>query len=221
MENKVLYLIKWIKNEKPFYQLGEIIPSGGNKFLPTPPEVFYTLNISLQYIKNKHGANSITLFSMGFNEEELTEMERFIRLNKFISSFKHLAKPIGKKSDGTPYKIFMIDSDFESLKKIKQIMVSEHFEIIGIARTGKDALRFLTDQWKYIDIITTEIILPDEDGYNVIEQIKQINSNFKIIIITSSNKELDVKRAIDLKINGYIIKPVLREKIIDNIKKIL
>lgn len=221
MENKVLYLIKWIKNEKPFYQLGEIIPSGNNKFLPTPPEVFYTLNISLQFIKNKHGQHAITLFSMGFNEEELSEMDRFIKFNKFITSFKHLAKPFGKKSDGTPYKIFMIDSDFEALKKIKQIMVSEHFEIIGIARTGKDALRFLKDNWKHIDMITTEIILPDEDGYNLIEQIKRINGNFKIIIITSSNKELDVKRAIDLKINGYVIKPVIREKIIDNIKKIL
>ncbi|MDD5066136.1 MAG: response regulator [bacterium] len=221
MEVKVLYLIKWIKNEKPFYQLGEIIPSGNNKYLPTPPEIFYNLNISLQFIKNKHGSNTITLLSMGFNEEELNEMDRFIKFNKFISSFKHLAKPIGKKSDGTPYKIFMIDSDFDSLKKIKQIMVSEHFEIIGIARTGKDALRFLKDNYKYIDIITTEIILPDEDGYNVIEQIKQISANLRIIIITSSNKELDVKRAIDLKINGYIIKPVMREKIIDNIRKIL
>ncbi len=221
MLNKIVYLIKWIRNEKPFYQLGELVPSGNNKYIPTPPEIFYNLNIALIYIKNKMSALNVTLISMGFNEFELDEIDRFATNNKFITVTKHLAKPIGKKYDGTPYKIFMIDSDFESLKKIKQIMVSEHFEIIGIARTGKDAIRFLTDKYKYIDIITTEIILPDEDGYTIIEQIKNINNRLKIVIITSSNKELDVKKAIDLRINGYIIKPIIKEKIMDNLKKIL
>ncbi len=219
---KIVYIIKWIKNEKPFYQMGEFVPTGFNKYIPAPPEVFFHLNIIFQAIKSKFSFQPLSLLTMGFDETEIALINKFVNSNSFIIGCKHLAKPIGRKPDGSPYRVFMVDSDFGNLKAIKKIIINEHFEIMGIAKTPEDALRFFQKNYKYIDIVIMEILLPSNDvGYEVIKQMKQLSHNLKIIIVTKSNSELDVRKAIDFKINGYIIKPVEKDKLINNIKKIL
>lgn len=220
-QKKIIYLIRWIKNEKPIYQLGEIVPVGNNRYMPAPPEIFSNFNITLQAIKNKFSLYEVSLLTMGFEKIAEKLIDDFVSKNLFIVTCKHLSRPIGKKSDGTPYRVFMVDSDFNSLKNIRKIIVKEHFEIMGVARNADDALKFFEKYYRYIDILIIEIILGSDDGYEVITQMRKLKNDLKVIIVTKSSSQLDVQKAIDLKINGYIIKPVEKEKLINNIKKIL
>lgn len=219
---KILYLIKWVKSEKPFYQLGEMVAAGqGNRYIPAPPELYYNLNSVFRYIKNKLFSYDLIMFTMGLDNIELESMDDFIGHNSFIKDCKHLSKPIGKKEDGSPYKVFMVDSDFENLKSIKKIIIGEHFEIMGVARDSEKALQFFEKNYYHIDIVIMEIILPSQNGYDVIQQMKRLKNSLKIIIVTKSNNLLDVQKAVDLKIHGYIVKPVDKQKLIANIKKVL
>ncbi|MBN1897620.1 MAG: response regulator transcription factor [Spirochaetes bacterium] len=222
MERKrIIYVIKWVKNEKPFFQLGEFVMTGMDKYLPARPEIFFSLNTTLQAIKNKFSSSSLMLLTMGIDKEDVALIDKFIATNSFITGHKNIAKPLGKKSDGTPYRVFMVDSDFEALKKIKRIIVKEHFEIIGIARDSDHAMDFLRKHHDHIDILITELYLEPTDGYKLIQKVKDLSPRIKIIIVTKSNSELDIRKAVDLKINGYIIKPIDQEKLINDIKKVL
>ncbi|MBU1078526.1 MAG: response regulator [Spirochaetes bacterium] len=222
VDKKIIYLIKWMKNEKPFYQLGEMVPTGmQNKYIPAPPELFYSLNSVFRYMKNNLIASAVVMFTMGMDQNEIETIDLFIDGNYFIKDCKHLSKPLGKKPDGSPYKVYMVDSDFENLKSIKKIIISEHFEIMGVARDAEKAMAFFEKNYRHIDIVIMEIILPSSNGYDVIEKMLRIKSDLKIIITTMSNDSLDVQKAIELKIHGYIVKPVGREKLVTNIKKVL
>lgn len=220
---KIVYIIRWVKNEKPLYQFGEMLNIGqGKKYLPAPPELFYTINSIFRYLKNNLADFNIFFLTMGFDDVDTKIINDFIKQNPFIKDCTHLSKPIGKKADGTPYKVFMVDSDFENLKSIKKIIIDQHFEIMGITRDAEKALIFFEKYYKHIDIVIIEILLDTSvQGYEIIKKMKNLKKNLKIIIVTKSNNILDVQKAIELKISGYIIKPVVNSKLIESIKKAL
>ncbi|HSG67171.1 MAG TPA: response regulator, partial [Bacteroidales bacterium] len=65
---------------------------------------------------------------------------------------------------------------------------------------------------KMPDIIITDIMMPGMDGLEMIREIKKINSQVKVIMI-SGHSEVDYFiRSIDLGVDGYLLKPI------DNVK---
>lgn len=59
-----------------------------------------------------------------------------------------------------------------------------------------------------IDIIITDIELPGEDGLNIIEKIREKSADLPIIILTSFIENDYLLRAANLRLDGYLIKPL-------------
>ena len=75
------------------------------------------------------------------------------------------------------------------------------------------------------DIIVTDIMMPKLDGLEMIREIKQIEPNVKVIMISGHSEADYFIRSIDLGVDGYLLKPVdnkrLKNKINDLGKNIL
>jgi len=83
---------------------------------------------------------------------------------------------------------------------------------------GQQALDYLFRQGAYADpetspipnLILMDLRLPKVDGLEVLEKIRTVESLRQIpaVILTTSEAEVDISRAYDLKVNSYLVKPI-------------
>lgn len=84
-----------------------------------------------------------------------------------------------------------------------------------VAKDGVEAMDFLLRQGKYTDAIRPDLIildlnLPKKDGREVLADIKA-DENLKripVVILTTSNAEMDIVKTYNLHANCYIVKPL-------------
>lgn len=65
------------------------------------------------------------------------------------------------------------------------------------------------------DIVITDILMPEMDGLEMISRIKEINPDTSFIIMTAANEESYLKKAKELGIHRYLIKPANDEDFLD------
>ena len=129
--------------------------------------------------------------------------------------------PVGKKSDGTKYKVLIIDDSIFVVKQIKKILEAEEFEVIDVAEDGEVGLEKYKEHYPNIDIVTMDITMPKMDGISSLEKIIEFDKNAKVIIISALGKEDLVKKALLTGAKNYIVKPLDRVKVIERITTVL
>jgi len=90
---------------------------------------------------------------------------------------------------------------------------------LHIVNNGEEAIEFLHKKGSYTDAPTPSLILldlkmPRMDGFEVLSILKGDNQfrTIPIIVLTTSDRDIDIKRAYRLGCNSYICKPVNFEK---------
>ncbi|OQX77623.1 MAG: hypothetical protein B6D64_08035 [Bacteroidetes bacterium 4484_276] len=69
------------------------------------------------------------------------------------------------------------------------------------------------------DLVLSDIQMPGIDGLQMVEKIKQINPQVKLIMMTAFADTNYLLRSINLQVDGYIVKPVRKDKLLSTIKK--
>ena len=111
-----------------------------------------------------------------------------------------------------------------TVEALKDGKVRNDLSVVG---DGVEALAFLQREGKYADaprpdLILLDLNLPRMDGRELLAIIKQ-DENLKripVVVLTTSEAEVDVLRVYDLNANCYITKPVDLDKFITVIKAI-
>lgn len=91
---------------------------------------------------------------------------------------------------------------------------------IEVARDGEEALAWLS-RWEAGEpcpvVILLDLKLPKVDGLEVLRQFKnhRLAKTIPVVILTTSADDTDIRRAYELGVNSYIIKPVDFEKFMD------
>ncbi len=129
--------------------------------------------------------------------------------------------PTGRKVGGGNVKVLIIDDSQFIIKHLSQIFMSRDFEIIGTAENGKTGVDLFKELHDKTDIVTLDITMPEMDGLEALKQIKAVDQNVAVIMVTAIGTAEAVKEAIKLGAKGYIVKPLDREKVIERIGQIL
>lgn len=115
-------------------------------------------------------------------------------------------------------KILIIEDDVSFCLMIKTFLTKKGFEVYT-AFTFKEAEVLLNEQ--KIDLVLTDVRLPDSDGIEILQYIKKTDPTIQVILMTGYT---DIKTAVNVMKLGafdYIAKPVNSDEILYTINKAL
>ena len=93
------------------------------------------------------------------------------------------------------------------------------FDNIIVAVDGEDGLNKFKEN--KIDLIITDIMMPKINGMEMLKKIKDINKNCYTIILSQHNESDILYQSIKLNVDGYILKPIEFESLLDRIEKVI
>ena len=103
-------------------------------------------------------------------------------------------------------KLLIANEDSEETNNISQKLTEENsLWTVDKAYNGKDALELIENN--IYDIVITDIILPEIDGFELIERIKSMRKDSKIIVLTALTSDTFIKKAMSLDVDYYMMKP--------------
>lgn len=109
--------------------------------------------------------------------------------------------------------------DESSTAKIVGALLKQAGYRFDAAPCGQDAISLAASN-KY-DLILLDIMLPDLDGYEVVERIRSIGIDTPFLIQTGLVDHGDGDRGVSLGASEYLIKPFNRSELIDGIEKVV
>lgn len=112
------------------------------------------------------------------------------------------------------YNILLIEDDRPLNKAISVYFKKEKFYVLS-SFSGQEALDILSQNNS--DLIILDINLPDLSGFDLIEQIKIMNLNIPILILSACDLDSDILHGFNLGAEDYVTKPfnieILHKKI--------
>lgn len=116
-------------------------------------------------------------------------------------------------------KILIVDDSFYMRTMLKNMLTDAGYEIVGEAPNGQTALELAKETNP--DLITLDVILPDNTGLDVLKGIKAEQPDMKIVIVSAVGQEVIVNEALENGALSYIVKPFSEEKVLEVVKKAL
>lgn len=112
--------------------------------------------------------------------------------------------------------ILVIDDEVDYCDMVSHILKKEGYSVFK-ANNGKTGLESFKKH--YPDMVILDLCMPDVDGINVLKQIKAINNETPIIIITAHGQIQSAVEAIKLGAYDYFAKPFDNEEVVLTIKR--
>jgi CheY-like chemotaxis protein len=118
-------------------------------------------------------------------------------------------------------KILHVEDDVIMLKAISRILEKNGYQVVS-AKDGKQAFDILDIQ-KDFDLIITDIMLPYNNGLEIVAKIKTDSElrDIPIIIISSVGNEEIVRESFRLGAEDFIKKPVMSSELLIKIKRLI
>ncbi len=110
-------------------------------------------------------------------------------------------------------KAVMVVDDSESIRKFLIFALRACGHIVIAARDGMEALEKLAKH--KVDLVITDLNMPNMDGYELIQALREDNeySDIPVIILSSLSNEEDIEHGLKIGANSYIIKPFDQKRI--------
>jgi len=106
-----------------------------------------------------------------------------------------------------PKKIAIIEDDLEIKDMYRIKLELGGYEVVS-AENGADALKLIKSEKP--DLVLLDLLLPEKDGYEVLEELKESNDmhikSIPVIVISNLSNENDILEAKELGATDFLIK---------------
>lgn len=129
---------------------------------------------------------------------------------------------------GRPMEILLVeDGLMDARLTIGALQQSGFRHRLTLVRDGEEALEFIYQRGKFAqvprpDLILLDLMLPKKSGLEVLHEVKSHVGlkDIPVVVMTASEAIDDRKRCDDMKVDGYIVKPVNFDKFLDLVRKL-
>lgn len=102
----------------------------------------------------------------------------------------------------------------------KVLQASPDAEIMGDFENGVQVLEYLEAHPEEIDVVLTDVKMPEMDGLHLAQYLFEQESQIEVIIISGYNEFEYAKKAISFGVSNYLVKPVQKEELREALEKI-
>ncbi|WP_324670890.1 response regulator [Hymenobacter sp. GOD-10R] len=110
-------------------------------------------------------------------------------------------------------RILIVDDSFYMRTMLKNMLTDAGYEVVGEAANGQQALELALQTTP--DLITLDVILPDNTGLDVLKGIRQEQPDVKVVMCSAVGQEVIVNEALESGATAYIVKPFSEEKVLE------
>jgi signal transduction histidine kinase/CheY-like chemotaxis protein/HAMP domain-containing protein len=105
-------------------------------------------------------------------------------------------------------KILIVDDDIRNIYSLTSVLESYDVEVLH-AEAGRDGI-FILEQTPGIDLALIDIMMPEMDGYETMQQIRALSklAGVPLIAVTAKAMKGDRQKCLDAGASDYIAKPV-------------
>ena len=113
----------------------------------------------------------------------------------------------------------MVDDDKEMLKILRMFLADDYQ--VTIVDNGRQAIEYIVKHTP--DLILLDYMMPLFDGPHVLEIIRKREASRRVpvIFLTAVSEREQIMQCLQLKPQGYIIKPVTREDLLQRVAEVL
>jgi CheY-like chemotaxis protein len=131
-------------------------------------------------------------------------------------------------ASGSPIEILLVEDNPGDVRLIREALKEGKVRnILHVVCDGVEAIAFLRQQGEYSgfprpDLILLDLNLPKKDGREVLAEIKADEDlkRIPVVVLTTSQSEIDILKSYNLHANCYITKPVDLEQFLGVVKSI-
>jgi len=113
--------------------------------------------------------------------------------------------------------ILVVDDQFGDRETLKGILEDKGYKV-ATAQDGTEAIEMV--EGRHYDIIFLDVRLPDMSGVETFEQVKQIDSEVVVIMMTGYTEEDSIKRALSQGAYTCVYKPFEMERVLGLVEEI-
>lgn len=112
---------------------------------------------------------------------------------------------------GIKISVLFVEDD-EGISKEMGLLLGDIFQKVQVANDGQEGLKkyieyFKTNK-KHVDIVITDISMPNMDGIELINEIYKINPSQKILVLSAHNEPKYLMPLINIGVEQFILKPI-------------
>jgi PAS domain S-box-containing protein len=137
-------------------------------------------------------------------------------LKRRLESEERIEKPIPTGTE----RILFVDDELSIVNIGKQTLGSLGYDVV--TRTSSiEALEFFKTQPDNVDIVITDLTMPNMTGEELAKELMQIRPDIPIILCTGFSARMDEKKAMEMGIRAFVSKPILKREIAETIRKVI
>lgn len=118
-------------------------------------------------------------------------------------------------------KLLVVDDEELIRKGLISRMIHHGFDFdqIAEASNGREALEAIRETRP--DIVITDVRMPDIDGIQLIRCAKDLYPEIRFIIISGYAEFEYAEQALNMGVNGYLLKPIADKELVETLKRVL
>lgn len=117
-----------------------------------------------------------------------------------------------------PKKILWVDDEIELLRSHFLFLRERGYEVVA-ASSGEDAVE-LARKGRF-DAVLLDEMMPGKDGLETLAELKAVDSDLPVVMVTKSEAEDLMTEAIGKRIADFLVKPVNPHQILSTLKRLL
>ncbi len=103
------------------------------------------------------------------------------------------------------FRILIVEDDTELRQLFQKVLLKHGYSVLG-AGDGAEALATLDKE--YVDLIISDIMMPEMDGYELVRVLRESGSKIPVLMITAKEAFDDMRLGFFSGTDDYMVKPV-------------
>ena len=115
--------------------------------------------------------------------------------------------------------VMLVDDSLIMLKKLEMMVRELGHEVVHVCKTGLEAVTAYPTIKPHL--VLMDITMPDMDGIEATRRIVAGDPQARVIMVTSHGQQAMVVQALEVGARGYVLKPVVKDKLATMIARAL